>query len=405
VHVSNFIARRYLFAKKSIGVINVISLISATGIAIGCAALIIILSVYNGFDSIILQLNNSYTADLSVSPVEGKVFDVSSPTFESLRNDSRIKAFCEIVEENVFLQYDNQHLVATAKGVDSLYEVTTALSNYLVEGKFNLAFGEIRQVVMGRILAMKLGLSTSFLSPLKVFFPSRTQDVDILNPLATLHEVSLFPGGIVSLDQNFDGKYLFMPLQALRELLEYSENQVTSVELYLSPEVLTSRGFATKEFQKYVEESLGDDFVVKNKQQQNEMLYRLLLYEKIAIYLILVFVMIIISFNIFCSLSMLIIEKREDIEVLRAMGASDKVISRIFVREGWLICLIGIGVGIGVGLIVCLLQQWFGFVKMPGHFIIDAYPIVIKPLDILITVIVVASIGYFASALSRKPLL
>jgi len=405
VRISTLIAKRYLFAKKSLGVINVISGISAAGIAVGCAALVIILSVYNGFDSVVLELNNSYTADLQITPATGKRFSVDDPALSSLRSDSRVAAFCEILEENVFLKYGRENIVATARGVDSLYEATTRLSDYIVEGQFDLSFGEIKQVVLGRTLAMELGLRTAFLEPLEVYFPSRNQDVDLLNPLSSLHKTALFPGGIVSLEQKFDQKYIFMPLEELRTLLEYNEGDVSSVELYLKPEVLNSKGFVTKEFQKYVTAALGDGFVVRNKQQQNEMLYRLLKYEKIAIFLILAFVMVIISFNIFCSLSMLIIEKREDISTLRAMGASDRVISQIFVKEGWLISLFGIVAGVAVGLLVCWLQLQFGFVKMPGNFIIDAYPVVIRFSDILLTVVIVAAIGYLASALSRRPLL
>ena len=402
MRISGLIARRYLFAKKSLGVINIISIISAAGIAVGCAALVIILSVYNGFDSVILELNNSYTADIQITPASGKVFDARDARLDALRGDASVAAFCEILEENVFLQYDDSHQIATARGVDSLYVLSTSLSDYIVEGDFELTYGEIPQVVLGRTLARLLGVRASFVAPLEVYFPSRSAEVDILDPMASLRKVYLYPGGVVSLDQNFDRKYIFTPIGSLRELLEYEGSEVSSVELFLSTEALNSKGFVKRDVQKRIAAALGEDFVVRNKQEQNEMLYRLLRYEKIAIYLILIFIMIIVSFNIFSSLSMLIIEKQDDIKTLGAMGADSGLIKGIFVREGWLISLTGIAAGVLVGLVVCLLQQAFGFVKMPGNFVVEAYPVVIEWTDVVLSAGIVAAIGYLASSLSHK---
>lgn len=400
MNVSDFIARRYLFAKKSLGVINIISMISAAGIATGCAALVIILSIYNGFDSIVRGLNNSYTADILVEPAQGKTLDASDPSFFKLNDDPRVKAVCSVIEENVFIQYDDRHIVATAKGVDSLYTSVTGLCDYLTEGSFDLTFGDLNQMVLGRTIALQLGASTAFVTPLEVYFPSRSAKVDMLDPLASLHKERLFPSGIVSLEQNFDQKYVFMPLSSLRRLLEY-DTQASCLEIYLNAEGLNSRGFAKKDLLEEVKAGLGPDYVVKDKQQQNQMLYKLLLYEKIAIYLILLFVMVIISFNIFSSLSMLIIEKRQDVEILRSMGADDSLVRRIFVREGWLISLFGIAAGILIGLLVCWLQQRFGFVKMPGNFVVTAYPVVVKFTDVALVAAGVGLIGYMVSLLTK----
>jgi ABC-type lipoprotein release transport system permease subunit len=400
MRLSRFIAWRYLFAKKSHNVINIISIISAAGIAIGCAALVIILSIYNGFDSIVRTLNDSYTADVLVTPASGKVFAYDA-RFDFLDTDPRVRARCGVLEENVFAQYGERNKVVTARGVDSLYEATTRLCDFLVEGSFNLSYGDLNQVVLGRTVALELGVRTSFLQPLTVWFPSRTQQVDLLNPLSSLRQEKLHPAGIVALEQNFDQKYLFMPLAALQELLEY-DDEVSGVEIYLAPGGLNRKGLASKSFLTELQEKLGDAFVVRDRQQQNTMLYRLLKYEKIAIYLILLFIMLIISFNIYGSLSMLIIEKRDDIATLRAMGADDALVERIFVREGWLISLLGIAVGVLAGLAVCWAQQRFGLVKMPGNFVVDAYPVVIQASDILIIIAGVALIGWFISFLTRR---
>ena len=205
----------------------------------------------------------------------------------------------------------------------------------------------------------------------------------------------------MSLEQDFDQKYIYMPVEALRSLLEY-DDQVSAVEIYLRPEGLDRRGLASREILTSLRGKLGDGFVVSDRQQQNATLYKLLKYEKIAIYLILLLVMLIISVNIFGSLSMLIIDKHDDMETLRAMGADDALVTRIFVREGWMISLLGIAVGVCAGLLVCFLQQRFGLVKMPGNFVVDAYPVVVQPLDIVIVVAGVAAIGWIVSLLTRR---
>ena len=400
MQLPGFIARRYLFAKKSHNVINIISIIAAAGIAIGTAALVIILSIYNGFDRIVRDLNDSYTADVLISPATGKVFSFDQ-RFDFLSDDPRVKAACGVLEENVFVQYGDRNKVVTARGVDSLYEQITSLRDHLTEGDFDLSFGDLGQVVLGRTVALELGVRTAFLQPLTVWFPSRTQKVDLLNPLASLRQEKLHPAGIVALEQNFDQKYLFMPLPALRNLLEY-DDEVSGVELYLAPSGLNRKGMASRALLSDLQAKLGDGFVVRDRQQQNTMLYKLLKYEKIAIYLILLFVMLIISFNIYGSLSMLIIEKRDDIATLRAIGADDQLVEQIFVREGWLISLLGIGIGVVAGLAVCWAQLRFGLVKMPGNFVVDAYPVVVQWSDVLIIVAGVALIGWIISFLTRR---
>ena len=400
MRLPGFIARRYLFAKKSHNVINIISIISAAGIAVGTAALVIILSIYNGFDSVVRDLNNAYTADVAITPATGKVFAFDG-RFDALRKDPRVRAMCGVLEESVFVQYGDREKVVVARGVDSLYEHTTSLRDHLVEGTFELSFGDLGQVVLGRTVALELGARPAFLQPLTAWFPSRTQKVDLLNPLASLRQVKLHPAGIVSLEQDFDQKYMFMPLPAMRELLEY-DDEVSTVELYLAPEVLNRHGLAPASLLSQISAQLGDGFMVRDRQQQNSTLYKLLKYEKIAIYLILLFVMLIVSFNIYGSLSMLIIEKRDDIATLRAMGADDTLVGQVFVREGWLISLFGIVVGVAAGLLVCWLQLRFGLVKMPGNFVVSAYPVVIQATDILLIVAGVALIGWLISLLTRR---
>ena len=400
MNLSRFIARRYLFAKKSHQVINIISIISATGIAVGCAALVIILSIYNGFDQVVRSLNDAHTPDVQVTPAAGKVF-LPDGQFDFLQDDPRVKAVCGVLEESVFVQYGNNNKVVVARGVDSLYEQVTGLRDYLTEGLFELRFGDLSQVVLGRTVALELGVRTTFLEPLTVWFPSRTKQVDLLNPLASLRQERLYPAGIVAVDQEFDQKYMFLPLDALQSLLEYT-GEVSAVEVYLTPEGMDRRGMPSRQLLDQMREQVGTAFVVRDRQQQNDTLYKLLLYEKAAIYLILLFIMLIISVNIYGSLSMLIIEKRDDIATLRAMGAEEKQIGRIFIREGWMISLLGIAAGVAIGLLVCWIQYRFGVVKMPGNFVVNAYPVDVQLGDIALIVAGVALIGWIISLLTRR---
>ena len=401
--LSGFIAGRYLFAKKSHNVINIISMISAAGIATGCAALIIILSIYNGFDGIIRSMTNTYTPDLLVSASDGRHFDAQRLAEFSSRISSQtaFRAICPVLEESVYLKYGDRHAVATARGVDSSYVEVTLLKEHLTEGTFEMAFGTIDEVVAGRTLALELGMRTTFLTSLEAYFPSRTEPISPLDPLASLHKAKFYPSGIVALDENFDKKFIFMPLDALQGLSE-CEGKISFLEIYLTPEGLDRSGIAKASVLKAVEESLPEGFIVKNRRQQNETIYKLLLYEKAAIYAILLFIMIIISCNIFGSLSMLIMEKRQDVMILQSMGATEKFTSGIFVKEGWMISLLGIAVGVVLGLLVCFIQQKFGIVKMPGNFMVDAYPVEVRLSDVLLTVAGVGLIGYLVAILVRK---
>lgn len=392
MHLPLFIAKRYLFAKKSHNVINIISLISAGGIAIGTAALIIILSVYNGFEGLIKSLYGAYESDLLISPVVGKSFIPDGEQFEMLRKDSRIAAFCEIVEENVFIKYGDQESVATIKGVDTTYSRITQLHQYIKEGEFSLYQGEVPQAVLGRFLAYHLGLRVHFTESLTLFFPSRNSRFSIANPSSSLNSEELFPSGIFSLEQGFDKKYVFIPISVARDLLEY-ENEVSYIELYLNnKEQLLS-------VKRELQNIFGDKYHIKDRFEQNETLYKMMESEKLSIYIILLFVLVIISCNLFGSLSMLIIEKREDASTLKAMGADDRLIKRIFLLEGWMISLFGVAVGTVVALAFCFVQQTFGVIPMPGNFIIENYPIVVRASDVIITVCGIAVIGLFAAHL------
>ena len=391
-----FIARRYLFARKSHNVINIISVISAAGIAVGCAALVIILSIYNGFDTLLKGMFDSYTPDLVITPRENKVFAPSEATLEVLKGCEEVASVCEMLEETVFLKYGEREAIVTARGVDSTYQDVTGLDRFIAQGSFDLQDGEIAQMVLGASIAQELRINTTFLTPLEVYFPSRTARVSLSDPTAALKKVRVFPSGTISMDKSFDEQYVYMPIAALRNLLEW-DKEVSSLEIRVKPEYVTAAGTVSRQFQNEITTMFGEAYHVRNKYQQNESLYKMMTYEKLAIYLILLFVVLIISCNVFGSLSMLIIEKQEDIGILRSMGADDKMINRIFTTEGWMISLLGAAAGVILGVLVCLAQQYLHLVKMPGNFVVSYYPVQLQLTDLLLIFVSVAAIGYLMS--------
>ena len=399
-----FIAGRYLIAKKSHNVINIISAISAIGMAIGTAALIIILSVYNGFDSLIRSMMSNVEPDLLITPATGKVFIPDDEAFDWIYDQPSVKNMCCVLEEDVFISYDGKQGLAKAKGVDWIYEEESPLKDHIRDGEFRLHRGDIPMASIGASLAYEMGINPRFLSPVEIYFPSRTRRISMANPMSSIEFIKVWPSSTFSINTEVDQELMILPIEKMRELLEYDE-EVSAVELRLM------EGTDRKELKRLQEETgrlLGPAFKVKDRFQQNESLYKMMKYEKAAIYMILIFVIIIIAFNIFGSLSMLIIEKKSDIETLRSMGAQDSLIRRIFVLEGWMISLTGLAAGLVVGIGFALLQQHFGFIKMPGHFVVQAYPIILSLTDILLTAAGVAIVGWLiallpaASATARK---
>ena len=390
-----FIACRYLFAKKSHNVINIISAISAIGMAIGTAALIIILSVYNGFDSFIRSMLSNVEPDLMIVPSRGKVFIPEGETYDWIYDQPSVMTMSCVLQEQVFISYDGKQGLAKAKGVDWIYEEESPIRDHVRDGEFRLHRGDVPLTAVGVGLAYELGLNPRFLSPVEMYFPSRTGKISLANPMASIESVRVWPSCTFSINSEIDGSLMIVPIAQMRELLEY-EDEVSAVEIRLA------EGTDEKELRRLQDEisvRLGEGFKVLDRFQQNESLYKMMKYEKAAIYMILIFVIIIIAFNIFGSLSMLIIDKRTDIETLRSLGAEDKVIRKIFVLEGWLISLTGLAAGLVVGVTFSLLQQQFGFIKMPGHFIVQAYPVILSWSDIVLTAVSVAVVGYLIALL------
>ena len=393
MHLPFYIARRYLVAKKSHNVINIISAISAAGMAIGTAALVIIMSIYNGFDSLIKTMMSKVEADLVIVPAHGKTFVPEGEVYDWIYEQEEVKNMCCVLQEQVFISYDGKQSLCQAKGVDWVFEDETPLKDYIRDGEFKLHKGDIPMASIGSGLAWEMGINPRFLSPIELYFPSRTRKISLSNPAASIESIKVWPSSIFSISQDVDSDLLILPIEKMRELLEY-EDEVSAVEIRV---VESATDEHVKSLQKEISARIGSDFRVKNRFQQNESLYKMMKYEKAAIYMILIFIIIIIAFNIIGSLSMLIIEKKEDIGTLRSMGATEATIRKIFSLEGWMISLSGLAVGLIFGIGFSLAQQHWGFIKMPGSFIVQAYPIILSWSDILLTIVGVAVIGYITA--------
>ena len=360
-------------------------------------ALIIILSVYNGFDTLVKSFYEEYQPDFIITPAKGKSFSTSTQQFSQVYSLPQVASVMPIVEETIFVIYNDRQAIANIKGVQEDYGEVSGVSGNVVEGEFKTKIGEVPHAVLGRQLASDLRLRVRFLSPLELYFPDRNTQISMLNPAASLNDETLYPSGIISLNNEFDKSGVYIPITAARQLLGYSEQEATSVELYLKDGVSNGIGNTLQQI-------LGDGFIVKGRYEQNETLYKMMRAEKFAVYLILFFVIFIVSVNIFGSLSMLILEKKGDMQTYKSMGATANMIGRIFVLQGWMISIVGAAVGIVLGLVLCFIQDYFGVIPMPGNYIVDTYPVDIMFADVVITFTGVVSIGYLIAMLPVRML-
>jgi len=396
VNLPFFIARRYLFAKKSHNVINLISWISAFGMMAGTLAFIVVMSVYNGFDGLVQSLYNTFDADLVIKPATGKYIDGEHPIWDAMKKDPAVAAWCEVVEETVALSYRGRPITGVMKGVDPVFIAHTPLANHVIDGSFATHLGEIEQAVMGRGLARSLGVNIHFIDPLYLYFPSLSAPFNPLNPQAALYTEKLFPSGIFAVEQNHDSQYFFVPIATARRLMEYT-TEVSHIEIRLQPGASPDKIQAA--FGRMLE---PQGYILQNRYQQNESLYKMMRTERLVIYFLLLFVLLIISCNILGSMALLIIEKRQDLISLQSMGAGPGLIKNIFLLEGWLISVLGACAGLALGLLLCLLQQHFGLISLPGNFVITAYPVIVRWSDVVLVLTSVLLIGYLASRISVR---
>lgn len=389
--LSFYIAKRYLFARKSRNAINIISGISVAGVSVGTMALIIILSVFNGLEGMVSTIFNTFDPEIKITAAEGKVFNPDQKKLTSLDSLVGIAAYSMTLEENALLRYEEKQYIAAVKGVDDNYPSVTGLDSSMVDGEFRLrSAGGRPEAVIGAGVANYLGLNINFIAPLQIWVPRRTGSIN-LDPEDAFIKKFIAPSGVFQIEQDFDSKYVLIPIGFARDLLEY-DTEVSSIE------IKTDRSADPDEVKLSVKKIFGPDFNVQDRLEQQAVFYKVMRSERLAIFIILTLILLIASFNIIGSLTMLIIEKERDIEILKSLGADHTLIRRIFIFEGWLISIIGAITGLLLGFVICWLQQRFGFIKLNGEtMIMKSYPVVLKLKDFITVPATVLLIGYWAA--------
>ena len=393
-----FFARRYLFSKKSHSVINIVSGVSAFSVAIPVMAMVILLSVFNGFEGLIKSMYRSFDPDIRITPVRGKVFPIDSLPRERFLAIDGVRDAAYALEDNAVFEYRDRQAFGTMCGVDSLYRQVVPLDSLRTEGVFQLQFGDFPEAYVGQRMAYALGIRVNLNSPISVYVPRRGR-VSPLLPYSFYKKQNIFPSGVFALEAEVDGKYVIVPLHFAQELLDYP-GQASSVAIRLEADASPQR------VQQQIGQWLGDDYKIQSRYQQKESFYRIMMYEKWGIYFIILLVLVIASFSLIGSLVMLIIEKRKDSQTLVTMGADTKLLRKIFVAEGMLIYLIGAGGGLLLGVALALAQQHFGFLKLSGEtFLIDAYPVEVHPSDLAWVIVTFVSVSYLISVLTVRAMI
>ena len=388
-----YIARRYFVSRKSHNIINIISGISVAGVTLGTMALIIVLSVFNGFQNLVISLFNSFNPDLMITVKEGKTFNTNALAEEQIRKIPGVLSLSEYIEENALVKYKDKQYIVTIRGVGESYSAMSGLDTMMVEGNFTLQKGTRDFAVVGNGVAYYLNASLDdYLNPISIYVPRRTSSFSGGFENAFNSEI-IFPAGFFSVQQDFDSKYVILPLRFVKRLLEY-DHEITGIDIWLA------KGADRDKIHKEIIKIAGERFKVKNRFQQQEMLYKIMKSEKWAIFLILTLILFIATFNVIGSLSMLIIDKKHDIAVLQCLGASQPMVKTIFLAEGMMISFFGAVAGIILGGVVCKLQQIYGFVKLGSAgstFVVSTYPVDMQILDFIFVFLTVVTIGLLAA--------
>lgn len=389
-----YIAKRYLFSKKSHNAINVISAISVCGVALATLALVCTLSVFNGFQDLVATFFTAFDPQLKVTAVKGKVFDGQDPRILQIRELPEVELCSESLEDNIMVQYQDKQTMAVLKGVEDNFDRLTPIDSILFgRGELILHDEVVDYAIPGIQLLSTLGASIRFLDPLEIYAPKRGAKVNLTNPSTAFSTGQLFSSGLVFAvnQEKYDGSYILTSLRFARDLFQYT-SEVSAINLKLKPEADTD---AVKE---KIEQILGEDFCVSDRYEQQADTFRIMEIEKLISYLFLTFILVIASFNVIGSLSMLIIDKRDDVNTLRNLGANDNQIVRIFLFEGRMISFIGASLGVVLGLFLCWLQQKYGLIALgsSGTFVVDAYPVSVHLTDVIVIFITVLAVGFLS---------
>ena len=389
-----YIARRYLFSKKSHNAINIISMVSVCGVVVATIALVCALSVYNGFQDLVSSLFGNFDPELKITPRTGKVFDPTTSEMLKVRELPSIARFSEVLQDNALVRYHDRQGVAALKGVDDQYEQLAQIDSILIDGEYQLQDEVANYANMGIGLAFSLGINAGFVSPIEIYAPKREEKVNMANPASSFNLEYAYIGAVFRTDQQiYDDSYMIVPLSLARSLFNY-DKEVSAVELKIKD---ASQVQAVK---KVIQQILGEQFIVQDRFEQQESSFKMMQIEKWMTFLILSFILAIALFNVVGSLSMLMIEKKADVVTLRNMGADDSLIRRIFLFEGWMISGFGALIGVCIGVMLCVIQQEFGIIELGdsgASFVIDAYPVRVVFTDILAVFVTVLAMGFLAA--------
>ena len=392
-----YIAKRYLFTKKSHHAINVISGVSVCGVALATLAMVCTLSVFNGFQDLVATMFTAFDPEIKITAANGKVFDSQDERIQLLRDLPEIEVFSESLEDNAMVQYKGRQAMVVIKGIEDNFNQLTAIDSILYgRGEWILRDEVVDYAVPGIELVSVLGTGIRFLDPLEVYAPKRGAKINVANPSTSFESSYLHSSGLVFAvnQQKYDASYILTSLSFARDLFQY-ETEVSSIELRLVADA------DIKEVKKDIKRMLGNDFLVQDRYEQQADTYRIMEVEKLISYVFLSFILLIACFNVIGSLSMLIIDKRNDVATLRNLGADDQLVSRVFLFEGYMITFFGALIGVGLGLILCFIQQEFGIISLgsgdsAGAFVVDAYPVSVYAIDVILVLITVLVTGFLS---------
>ena len=388
------IAWRYLISKKGHQAVNFISIVAVCGVVVSTAALICVLSVFNGFRGLIMGRLAMLDPQVAISATMGKTVNDADSVIDAVTAINGVERAIPVIEDQALAIYAQMQMPVRLKGVPDDYNTMNGMDSVIVDGMWKLRDQVSQYAVVGAGPAVRLMVRPEFLGMVRLYAPQRQGRVNIANPMGAFRQDSVFVSGIFQLQQNsYDADLIYIPLDMARQLFDY-ESEATQIEVKLAP------GASERQVMNEMEKALGSSYQVKNRLMQQREAYRLVNVEKWMAFLLLAFILIIATFNVISTLSLLIIEKDDSISTLRALGANDRQISRIFVLQGWLITLVGAITGVVIGLILCLCQQRFEWLRLsgdPANMIISAYPVEVQWSDVVITLALVAAVGLLTS--------
>ena len=388
------IAWRYLVSKKGHQAVNIISIVAVCGVVVATAALICVLSVFNGFRGLIMGRLAMLDPQIAITATVGKTVNNADSVINVVSAIPGVERAIPVIEDQALAMYAQLQMPVRLKGVPDDYNTMNDMDSVIVDGVWKLQDQVSKFAVPGAGPAVRLCVRPEFMGMVRLYAPQRQGRVNMANPMGAFRQDSLFVSGIFQLEQNsYDADLIYVPLDVARNLFDY-ETEATQIELKLTP------GASEQQVMKDISQALGDSYQVKNRLMQQREAYRLVNIEKWMAFLLLTFILVIATFNVISTLSLLIIEKDDSIATLRALGANDSQISRIFVLQGWLITLAGAVTGVIIGLVLCLCQQQFGWLRLsgdPANMIISAYPVIVEWTDVLVTLALVAAVGLLTS--------